>query len=241
MTTLLISDLHLDAARPGITRLFERFVREQAMQAHALYILGDLFEAWIGDDAPNAAGDAVASALSALHAAGVPCFYMHGNRDFLLGDAYARRCRMTLLADPCVIDLGGTRTLLMHGDTLCTDDAPYQAFRAQTHQPQWQRQFLRQTVEQREQFAAAARAESQRYTAGVDSAITDVNDAAVMAAMREHDVTRLIHGHTHRPAVHDMDIDGQPAQRIVLGDWYEQGSVLRIDDDGLELHSLPLS
>lgn len=241
MTTLLISDLHLDATRPDITRLFERFVREQALQARALFILGDLFEAWIGDDAPNAAGDAVAAALSALHAARVPCYYMHGNRDFLLGDAYARRCRMTLLADPCVIDLGGTRTLLMHGDTLCTDDAPYQAFRAQTHQPQWQRQFLGQTVEQREQFAAAARAESQRYTAGVDSAITDVNDAAMVSAMREHGVTRLIHGHTHRPAVHDLDIDGQPAQRIVLGDWYEQGSVLRIDHDGFELQSLPVS
>lgn len=241
MTTLLISDLHLDEVRPDITRLFERFVHEQAMQACALYILGDLFEAWIGDDAPNAAGDTVASALSALHAAGVPCFYMHGNRDFLLGDAYARRCRMTLLADPCVIDLGGTRTLLMHGDTLCTDDAPYQAFRAQIHQPQWQRQFLGQSVAQREQFAAAARAESQRYTAGVDAAITDVNSAAVVSAMRDHAVTRLIHGHTHRPAVHDLDIDGQPAERIVLGDWYEQGSVLRIDGDGLELHSLPLS
>lgn len=240
MTTLLISDLHLDAVRPDSTRLFERFVREQATQARALYILGDLFEAWIGDDAPNPAGDAVAAALSALHAAGVPCFYMHGNRDFLIGAAYARRCRMTLLADPCVIELGGTPTLLMHGDTLCTDDVPYQAFRAQTHQAQWQRGFLAQSVAQREEFAAAARAESQRYTVSVEAAITDVNTEAVVDAMRQHGVTRLIHGHTHRPAVHALTVDGQPAQRIVLGDWYEQGSVLRIDAHGLDLQSMPL-
>ena len=132
MTTLFISDLHLDASRPRDHRLFLEFLENEAAKANALYILGDLFEAWIGDDASDEVGDQVADALARLHERGVPCFYIHGNRDFLLGDAYARRARMTLLPDPCVVEIDGERVLLMHGDTLCTDDAPYQAFRAQT-------------------------------------------------------------------------------------------------------------
>jgi UDP-2,3-diacylglucosamine hydrolase len=213
MTTLFISDLHLDASRPHITRLFIEFLRGEATAANALYILGDLFEAWIGDDAPDATGDEVAAALADLHARGVPCFYIHGNRDFLLGDAYARRARMTLLPDPSVVEIEGERVLLMHGDTLCTDDAPYQAFRAQSRQA----------------FAAQARAESRRYTQSVESAITDVNPAAVADALDRHSTRLLIHGHTHRPARHALERGGEPAERIVLGDWYEQGSVLDIE------------
>lgn len=227
MTTLFVSDLHLDASRPRITRLFVEFVREEASRANALYILGDLFEAWIGDDADDDTGDEVAAALAALHAQGVPSFFIHGNRDFLLGDAYARRARMTLLPDASVVEIEGERTLLMHGDTLCTDDAPYQAFRAQAHAPAWQRAFLARPIEERRVFAAQARAESQRYTRSVADAITDVNAGAVASTLRTHGVRRLVHGHTHRPAQHRFELDGMPVERIVLGDWYEQGSVLR--------------
>ena len=234
MTTLFISDLHLDASRPHITRLFVDFVRDEASQAKALYILGDLFEAWIGDDVEDETADQVAEALAALHAQGVPCFYIHGNRDFLLGDAYARRSRMTLLPDPSVIDIEGQRVLLMHGDTLCIDDVPYQAFRQQAHAPAWQRAFLERPIEERQAFAAQARAESRRYTRSVDDAITDVNDAAVRAALSETDVRSLIHGHTHRPTVHRIDMNGVYAHRFVLGDWYEQGSMLRATSEGLQ-------
>jgi len=235
MTTLFISDLHLDASRPHITRLFVDFVRDDAVHAKALYILGDLFEAWIGDDAEDETGAQVADALAELHGRGVPCFYIHGNRDFLLGDAWARRARVTLLPDPSVIEIEGERVLLMHGDTLCTDDAPYQAFRAQSRIASWQRAFLSRPIAERQAFAAQARAESQRYTRAAGDAITDVNASAVLAALRAAKVRRLIHGHTHRPAMHRIDIDGTHAERIVLGDWYEQGSALRVDAESRKL------
>ena len=227
MTTLFVSDLHLDASRPQITRLFVDFVQSEATRADALYILGDLFEAWIGDDATDEAAEQVALALATLHAHGVPCFFIHGNRDFLLGDAYARSARMTLLPDPSVVEIEGERILLMHGDTLCTDDAPYQAFRTQSRNPAWQRAFLARPVAERQAFAAQARAESQRYTRSIGDAITDVNAAEVLSELREHGVRRMIHGHTHRPAIHAIDLGGDAAERVVLGDWYEQGSVLR--------------
>ena len=170
----------------------------------------------------------VADALAALHGRGVPVFYMHGNRDFLLGDAWARRARLTLLPDPSVIDIEGERVLLMHGDTLCTDDVAYQAFRAQTRAPAWQRAFLARPLAERQAFAAQARAESQRHTRSADEAITDVNPTAVCAAMRLHRVHKLIHGHTHRPGHHQFTLDGSAAERIVLGDWYEQASCLAL-------------
>jgi len=229
MTTLFISDLHLDTTRPHIVEQFLAFLRDEAANADALYILGDFFEAWIGDDAAGELENIVADALAALHERGVPVFFMHGNRDFLLGDAYARRARMTILPDPSVIDIEGERLLLMHGDTLCTDDARYQAFRAQTRAAQWQRSFLEKPLSERQAFAAQARAESQRYTRSADDAITDVNDAQVRATMAAHDVAKLIHGHTHRPAHHRLDLgDAKVAERIVLGDWYEQGSSLTV-------------
>ena len=235
MSTLLISDLHLDASRPHITRLFVDFVHARAMQASALYILGDLFEAWIGDDAADETAAQVADALAALHAHGVPCFFIHGNRDFLLGDAYARRARMILLPDPSVVGIEGERVLLMHGDTLCTDDTPYQAFRAQSHAPAWQRAFLERPIAERQAFAEQARAESRRYTRSVGEGITDVNQKAVLAALDASGAHRLIHGHTHRPAVHRIDRERVSMQRMVLGDWYEQGSVLRVHAKDIEL------
>ena len=239
MTTLFISDLHLDASRPHITRLFLDFLETEAAHADALYILGDLFEAWIGDDASDEVGDQVADGLARLHERGVPCFFIHGNRDFLLGDAFARRARMTLLPDPSVVEIEGESVLLMHGDTLCTSDTVYQGFRLQARSPDWQRAFLKRSIEERRQFAAQARAESSRYTRSVEDSITDVSADSVSSAMKNHRIRHLIHGHTHRPAVHVFELDGQRAVRTVLGDWYEQGSLLSKDSSGANLRNLP--
>ncbi|QCO68177.1 UDP-2,3-diacylglucosamine diphosphatase [Luteimonas yindakuii] len=234
MTTLFVSDLHLDPARPDITRLFAAFLDDEARGADALYILGDLFESWVGDDDPTEAGGIVADRLQALPAAGVPVFFMHGNRDFLLGNDYAGRAGMQLLPDPSVVELYGRRVLLTHGDLLCTDDVEYQAIRVQTRNPAWQAQMLAQPLAARLAFAAQARAASQARqgemkSAGTMETITDVAPATVDAFFAEHGVDTMIHGHTHRPAIHEL---AGGRRRIVLGDWYEQGSVLRADPDG---------
>jgi UDP-2,3-diacylglucosamine hydrolase len=231
MTTLFIADLHLDAERPHIVDLFASLLDGEARRTDALYILGDLFESWIGDDDDAALPARIAQATQALRKAGVPIYFIHGNRDFLLGAAYAARAGMTLIADPTVIELGGERTLLMHGDTLCTDDAEYQKFRALVRNPDWQRQFLSRPLAERRAFAAQARSESRKHTTAAKPEIMDVNQTAVEAAMRAHGVRKLIHGHTHRPATHHFTLDGQPAQRLVLGDWYEHDSVLRESRD----------
>ncbi|NLA67355.1 MAG: UDP-2,3-diacylglucosamine diphosphatase, partial [Gammaproteobacteria bacterium] len=243
MTTLFISDLHQDPERPEITRLFGDFLEGEARRARALYILGDLFEAWVGDDDPSATGAFVADRLATLSAAGVPVHFMHGNRDFLIGADYARRAGMHLLDDPTVVDLYGRPALLMHGDTLCTDDLAYQQFREQTRNPAWQAGFLAQPLEARLAFARQARAASRARQgelrdAGTMEAITDVAPGAVAAAFREHGVDLLIHGHTHRPAVHPLEVDGRACTRVVLGDWYEHGSVLRVGADGVRLGGL---
>jgi len=240
MTTLFIADLHLDPERPAITALFGRFIEEEAADADALYILGDLFEAWVGDDDPSDAGAFVADKLHALAASGVPVHFIRGNRDFLLGAGYAARCGMSLLDEPSVIDLYGTPTVILHGDLLCTDDLAYQQFRAQTRDPRWQAQFLSQPLQARLAFAAQARAASKaRYgelvSAGTAEVVGDVAKDAVDALFATSGVRRMIHGHTHRPAIHD---EGHGHTRIVLGDWYEQGSVLRVGEDGVELASL---
>ncbi len=224
--SLFISDLHLDESRPHILELFTRFLAGEARYADALYILGDLFESWVGDDDDSAMAQNVATALREVRDSGVPVFFMHGNRDFLLGEDYATRAGMTLLPDPTVVDLGGERTLLMHGDTLCTDDVDYQKFRTLVRDSDWKRQFLAKPLAARRAFAAQARGESRKHTSSAKPEIMDVNAAAVEAVMRTHGVRRLIHGHTHRPATHALNLDGQAAQRIVLGDWYEQSSVL---------------
>ncbi|MBZ0087005.1 MAG: UDP-2,3-diacylglucosamine diphosphatase [Thermomonas sp.] len=240
MTTLFISDLHLDSTRPDMTGLFGQFLDGEARSADALYILGDLFEAWVGDDDPSETGAFVAQRLKALTQAGVPAYFIRGNRDFLLGDPYAARCGMTVLDDPTVIDLYGTPTLILHGDLLCTDDTAYQQFRTQTRAPQWQAQFLAQPLAARLAFAEQARAASRaRYgelqASGQSETITDVTPATVQGWFARYGVTRMIHGHTHRPAIHD---EGNGHTRIVLGDWYTQGSVLRVDADGVALAAL---
>ena len=239
MATLFVSDLHLDPARPAITELFGRFVDEEARGADALYILGDLFEAWVGDDDPSDAGAYVASKLRALRDAGVPVRFIRGNRDFLLGEDYARRAGMEILPDPVVVPLYGKPVLLMHGDLLCSDDTAYQAFRAQTRDPRWQSKFLSQPLAARIAFAQQARAASQAHQSGLRSqgameTITDATPATVFDTFARYGVDRIIHGHTHRPKVHD----GREGTRIVLGDWYEQGSVLRVEPGRFELASL---
>lgn len=241
MPTLFISDLHLDPSRPLITRLFGEFIEGDARKADALYILGDLFEAWVGDDDPSETGTFVADKLRKLSDSGVPVYFMHGNRDFLLGEDYARGAGMSLLTDPTVIDLHGKPVLLMHGDTLCTDDVAYQQFRTQTRDPAWQRQFLSQPLATRIAFAQQARDASQARQgelreAGTMETITDVSSQAVAESFDRYGVDTIIHGHTHRPAIHR---DGDHT-RIVLGDWYEQGSVLRVDADSARLSGLPL-
>jgi UDP-2,3-diacylglucosamine hydrolase len=243
MTTLFVSDLHLDPERPAITALFGRFLDGEAREAEALYILGDLFEAWVGDDDPSEAGACVAARLRALVDSGVPAYFIRGNRDFLLGDAWARRAGIAILPDPAVILLQGQPTLVLHGDLLCTDDVAYQQFRAQTRDPKWQAQFLAQPLQARLAFAAQARAASKArfgelQASGQSEAITDVTPATVQQWFQRYGVRRMIHGHTHRPAIH---AEGDGSLRIVLGDWYEQGSVLRVDEDGFQLAALQAS
>ncbi|WP_447735822.1 UDP-2,3-diacylglucosamine diphosphatase [Rhodanobacter soli] len=239
MATLFIADLHLDPGRPQITALFERYLAdEEVRHADALYILGDLVEAWIGDDDDAELPARIAAATRAVREAGVPVYFMVGNRDFLLGQAFAERAGLTLLDDGTVHDIHGRRTLLMHGDVLCTDDVAYQAVRKQVRTPEWRAQILAMPLQARRAFAAKAREDSRAHTGSTMESIMDVNADAVAETMRNEGVTRLIHGHTHRPAVHDFQLDGAPAQRIVLGDWYEQGSVLRVDADGVELRGL---
>lgn len=245
MSTLFVSDLHLDPARPEITALFLRFLREQAASADALYILGDLFEAWVGDDDPSEAGAEVAAGLRALAGHGVPLYFMHGNRDFLIGADYARRAGMRILPDPAVVALHGQPVLLMHGDLLCSDDTAYQAFRAQTRDPDWQQRFLAQPLDARLAFAAQARQASMarqqemlQDDRGTFETVTDVSPATVEATFARFGVETLIHGHTHRPAVHELRVGARACRRIVLGDWYEQGSVLRVGVDGMRLEAL---
>ena len=239
MATLFISDLHLDPAHPEITSQALAFLESEARGADALYILGDLFEAWVGDVDPEPEKRRVIAALKRLADGGLPCYFMHGNRDFLVGAEFAAASGCKLLEDPTVIELHGTRVLLMHGDTLCTDDHEYQAFRQMVRNPEWQRGMLARPLPERLAIARQLRETSAASMAGKSMEIMDVNQDAVVAAMREHGVYTLLHGHTHRPAIHRFEADGHDAVRIVLGDWYTQGSVLSWDEDGYVLRTLP--
>lgn len=240
MATLFVSDLHLDPARPAITALFLDFLARQAGRADACYILGDLFEAWVGDDDDAELGRRVAGALRALADSGVSVHFLHGNRDFLIGERFAAAAGVRLLPESEAINLYGEPVLLLHGDTLCTDDADYQAFRAQVRDPAWQARLLELPLAQRRALAGQLRETSQQATQLKETAITDVNLEAVDGALRARGIRRMIHGHTHRPAIHEWMLDGQPARRAVLGDWYDRGSVLRCDVTGWRLEPLPL-
>ncbi len=221
MATLFISDLHLQPSQPRLLDACLRFFDEQAKNAEALYILGDLFEAWVGDDDDAPWIGDFANALHQLGKSGTRVYFMHGNRDFLVGKNFAQRCSMQLLDDSAVIDLYGRPTLLMHGDTLCTEDTEYLAFRAQVRNPLWQQQVLAAPLEQRRLLAAQLRAKSKEAASNKAEDIMDVTPAEVARVMQENGVDLLIHGHTHRPTRHALTIVGKPAERIVLGDWRE--------------------
>jgi len=239
MTTLFVSDLHLQASRPEIGEQFLRFLEGEAIQAEALYILGDLFEYWVGDDDPNPHYTVMKSALRDLVDSGVPVFFMHGNRDFMIGERFAEETGATLLDDPNLIELHGEKVLLSHGDALCSDDKHYQQMRLMTRNPEWQAMMRAKPLEERIAIAEDARRQSQEHNASLEDDIMDVNQDAVVETFREHGVDILLHGHTHRPAVHEEDVEDRTAIRIVLGDWYEQGSVVRWDENGPRLEAMP--
>lgn len=237
MTTHVVSDLHLDPGHPGIAAQFHAFLAGPAREGDALYVLGDLFEAWIGDDA-LAHRDTVA-ALRACADAGVALYFMHGNRDFLLGEQFCRETGGALLTDPTLVTAHGRRALLTHGDALCTDDTPYQRLRALVRDPVWKRQFLALSLDQRRSLANEARAGSKAHTATQQAMLMDVNPDTVARAFRDAGVETIVHGHTHRPGVYRHTVDGRECTRIVTGDWHAAGSVLRWDAGGLELLRLP--
>ena len=237
MATLLISDLHLRPEAPRLSEILLELLRGPAANADALYVLGDLFEAWPGDDdlgdpfnAPIVAG------FRELSARGIPLAFQHGNRDFLLGEAFAAATGGTLLPEEIVVDLHGFPTLLLHGDQLCTDDVAYQQFRAQVRDPAWQKAMLAQPLPVRKQLARQMREGSAAAKAGKSMDIMDVNGDAVADAFRRHGVSRMIHGHTHRPATHVHRVDGTDRERIVLADWRDAGAYLAADSSGRVAH-----
>jgi UDP-2,3-diacylglucosamine hydrolase len=241
VTTLFISDLHLDGARPDITAQFLDFLDREARRAKALYILGDLFEAWIGDDDPDPDKRRVLQGLRSITSAGVKTFLIHGNRDFLIGKRFCRETGVELLNDGTLIDVYGRRVLLMHGDLLCTDDHAYQRLRRIVRNPIVQFVLRRLSLRRRQRLAERMREGSKEHIKSMDMAapqIMDVNQDEVRRTFERYGVDCMIHGHTHRPAVHETEIGGRKAVRIVLGDWYEQGSVLRWDERGFELAKL---
>jgi UDP-2,3-diacylglucosamine hydrolase len=238
MAVLFVSDLHLDPARPEGIAEFSAFCAGPARSARTLYILGDLFEAWIGDDDDNPGLQPILAAITALTDAGVECWFMHGNRDFLVGKDFCARTGCQLLDDFATIDIAGEPLLLTHGDLLCTDDTRYLELRRQLREPAWREDFLARSLDERRQIAASLRQLSQTEMAAKSESIMDVNAEAVEETMRRFGVRNLLHGHTHRPAIHRFDLDGRPALRVVLNDWYGPGGYARWDDNGPQLQSL---
>jgi UDP-2,3-diacylglucosamine hydrolase len=239
MATLFISDLHLCPSRPEINRIFTGFLAGAALQADALYVLGDLFEYWAGDDDIDDPFNAqVVEALKACSDR-VPVHLMHGNRDFLLGSAFARASGVRLVSDPLLADIGGMPTLLAHGDTLCTDDTDYLRFRAEVRSPAWIDAFVATSLSARKAKIEVLRRESAAEKKRKPDAIMDVNEGAVAKLLREHGYPRLIHGHTHRPARHVHSVDGHRCERWVLADWYASGSYLRCTDRECAAVTLP--
>jgi UDP-2,3-diacylglucosamine hydrolase len=238
VSTLFISDLHLDPALPETIEQFARFIDREALRARRLYVLGDLFEAWIGDDDDNPELAPIIAALARLRDAGVACAVMHGNRDFLLGAEFCAATGCTLLGDFEKIEIDSQEVLLTHGDLLCTDDTRYMTLRTQLRNPSWQRDFLGKPLAERRAIAADLRRMSASEIAEKAEDIMDVNQATVERTMREFGVSRLLHGHTHRPGVHRFTLDGEPAVRIVLGAWHDRPNVVRWDASGFELAAL---
>lgn len=232
MATLFISDLHLSQERPKITELFLTFLKQTVVQSEALYILGDLFEVWLGDDMILPDYQPAIEQIAATVKAGVPVYIMYGNRDFLMREQFEKLSGARIIHEPYVVNLYGNNTLLMHGDTLCTDDIEYQKFRAMVRNPQWQQELLSKTPQERLELARKFREISKSETAQKASEIMDVNQGAVIQTMHDNKVLHLIHGHTHRPATHTFELDNQTATRIVLPDWYEEGGYLAVNENG---------
>ncbi|WP_145536245.1 UDP-2,3-diacylglucosamine diphosphatase [Yersinia thracica] len=239
MSTLFIADLHLSVQEPAITAGFLHFIQRDAIHADALYILGDLFESWIGDDDPEPLYRQVAAALKSLQQQGVPCYFIHGNRDFLLGKRFALESGMILLPEEKVVELYGRKIVILHGDTLCTDDADYQHFRRRVHNPLIQKLFLWLPLRFRLRIAAYMRNQSQQNNSGKSQLIMDVNPHAVIETFERNNVSWMIHGHTHRPAVHTVELAAATAHRVVLGAWHVEGSMVKVTADSVELIKFP--
>lgn len=238
--TYFIADLHLTENRPDITACFLRFLQNDATEAETLYILGDFFETWVGDDDDSPYLETIANALSALDQSGTKIFFIHGNRDFLLGKRYAKESCMALLPEITTIDLYGQNVVIMHGDTLCTRDVDYQKFRKKSRSWWWQTSVKYLPLFVRKKMAANYRKKSAEATAIKAQEIMDVTESEVTLCLEQYHSQLLIHGHTHRPAVHNIQANNAEAQRIVLGDWYEQGSWLKVTPDSIELLASPL-
>jgi UDP-2,3-diacylglucosamine hydrolase len=236
---LFVSDLHLSAVRPDAVGCFLRFLAERAPGAQALYVLGDLFDAYIGDDDERFPNRDIKAGLRQLAAGGTRVYFQHGNRDFLVGDRFCRDAGAQLLGDYAVVDLFGTPTLVTHGDLLCTDDVQYQQARERVRSDAWKQNALAKPLFARRLYARWYRYRSGRDKGAKTAEIMDVNPGAVVSAMNGFGVSRLIHGHTHRPAVHDLDLAGSPAQRFVLAEWLEEGQVLVWSPDGYRLEVVP--
>ena len=242
MTTRLIADLHLEESRRDVTDAFLGFLDRYARRIDALYILGDFFENWIGDDERTPLQEEVAEALQQVRATGTRLYLMHGNRDFLIGQDFCNRIGATLLDDPACVDLYGEPTLLMHGDSLCTADTEYMTFRANMRNPQWQQAFLQRSVADRQTVARQLREISQAKNQGKAQTIMDVTPEEVVSVMESQGVQRLIHGHTHRPAVHELEANGRPATRYVTGDWHEKAWYIEVaPGTAPQLLSVPFS
>jgi UDP-2,3-diacylglucosamine hydrolase len=237
VTELFVSDLHLDGQSVAANERFLSFLAQEAVQARVLYILGDLFEAWIGDDDPDPTKAQIGAGLRQLTDRGVGCFVLHGNRDFLLGEQFAARTGCRLLPDPVIATFDSEPVLLTHGDALCVDDHPYQELRTTVRQASWQKRYLRLPLPTRDLLANQARRGSQAHTSRQVPDVMDVNEDAVTAVWRTG-VSRIIHGHTHRPQIHRAVFENRPVERIVLGAWYEQGSYLLRDSGRYELREL---
>ncbi|MCC8381717.1 UDP-2,3-diacylglucosamine diphosphatase [Xenorhabdus sp. PB30.3] len=239
MSTLFIADLHLSEQEPAITAGFLRFLREDAIHAESLYILGDFFDYWIGDDDPNPLHAEIAQALNSLKQKGVSCYFIHGNRDFLLSSRFAKESGLILLPQEKVLELYGKRILILHGDTLCTDDTGYQQYRKRVHTPWIQRLFLLLPLFIRLKIAARMRAGSQYANSQKSESIMDVNQQTVIEHFNKYQVDWMIHGHTHRPDIHDIPIGDKILHRGVLGAWHHQGSMFKVTETSIELVSFP--
>lgn len=241
MTAYFISDLHLDATRPAVADALLHLTDTIPARDDSLYILGDLFEVWLGDDDDNPFNRRIIEGLARASARGVRLILMHGNRDFLLGPEFVRATGASLLEDPSVVECAGRRVLLMHGDSLCTRDTEYMQARTRLRDPAFQREFLARSLAERADFAANARMESKAHTGTATMEIMDVTPEEVVREMDAHGVDLMIHGHTHRPMVHQLSVEGRPAVRIVLGDWGSEGWMVEFDERGYHLHSFPVA